>query len=104
MRNNLAHAFEEVDRLDEANDLFEKTLADSERLLGPEHLVTLTTRSNLVSSNMLRVASARPSQCLSRCLSAPSSSLGADHPRTPNVAGPPGHGQTATASDQEPSH
>lgn len=72
VRNNLALAFEEVGRLDEAIGLFEKTLADSERLLGPEHLVTLTTRSNLLSSTMLRVASARPSQCLSRCLSAPS--------------------------------
>jgi hypothetical protein len=39
-----------VGRLDEAIPLFERTLADRERILGTDHLDTLATRNNLAAA------------------------------------------------------
>ena len=45
-RNNLADAYAPAGRLAEAIRLFERTLADSERL-GPDHPDTLASRNDL---------------------------------------------------------
>jgi Tetratricopeptide repeat len=49
-RSNLAGANESAGRLGEAIGLYERTLADCERLLGPDHPDTLTSRSNLAGA------------------------------------------------------
>src|SRR5262245_56123853 len=45
-RNSLAYAYRSAGRRGESA-LFERTLADSERVLGPSHPQTLTIRNNL---------------------------------------------------------
>ena len=49
-RNNLAGAYRDAGRLDEAIALFEQTLEDSTHILGPHHPHTLITRSNLAGA------------------------------------------------------
>jgi tetratricopeptide (TPR) repeat protein len=46
-RNNLAIAYSDAGRTDEAIRLYEQTLADQERVLGADHPETLATRNNL---------------------------------------------------------
>jgi hypothetical protein len=46
-RNNLAGAYQAAGRLEEAIPLYERTLADAERVLGAGHPQTLTSRNNL---------------------------------------------------------
>ncbi|MGW3607328.1 tetratricopeptide repeat protein [Micromonospora sp. NPDC005161] len=46
-RNDLALAYQAVGRLDEAIDLYQRTLADRERVLGPDHPDTLASRNTL---------------------------------------------------------
>ncbi|MFC9250058.1 tetratricopeptide repeat protein [Amycolatopsis thailandensis] len=46
-RNNLASACEAAGDLDRAVSLFEATLTDSERVLGPHHPIARTIRSDL---------------------------------------------------------
>jgi tetratricopeptide (TPR) repeat protein len=46
-RNSLAAAYQRVGRMDEAIELYIRTLADCERLLGPDHPDTVTARNNL---------------------------------------------------------
>ncbi|ANN16278.1 hypothetical protein SD37_11880 [Amycolatopsis orientalis] len=46
-RNNLASAYRAVGDLARAIPLYEATLADSERVLGPDHPTTQIVRSNL---------------------------------------------------------
>ena len=46
-RNNLPDAYQAAGRLDEAIALYERTLADRERVLGDTHPSTLTSRNNL---------------------------------------------------------
>ena len=46
-RNNLANAYESAGRLEQAIDLYERTLADHERVLGADHTNTLASRSGL---------------------------------------------------------
>ena len=46
-RNNLAYAYEAAGQLDQAIPLYEATLTDRERVLGPDHPDTLTFRNNL---------------------------------------------------------
>jgi Tetratricopeptide repeat len=43
----LAYAYESAGRLDQAIPLYERTLADRERVLGPDHPDTLSSRNNL---------------------------------------------------------
>ena len=49
-RNNLADAYRDAGRLDEAITLHKQTLTDRTRILGPHHPDTLTTRHNLASA------------------------------------------------------
>jgi len=49
-RNNLAGAYCDAGRLDEAITLHEQTLTDYTRILGPHHPDTLLSRNNLASS------------------------------------------------------
>ncbi|MCK9879194.1 tetratricopeptide repeat protein, partial [Frankia sp. Ag45/Mut15] len=44
---NLAYAYQTAGRLTDATDLYEQTLTDSTRILGPDHPNTLTSRNNL---------------------------------------------------------
>ena len=46
-RNNLADAYRDAGRLDEAIALYEQILEDRTRILGPHHPSTLTSRNNL---------------------------------------------------------
>ena len=67
-RNNLAAAYRDAGRLDEAIPLYERTLADREQVLGDTHPDTLTSRNNLASPTRTPGGWTRPS----RCSSAPS--------------------------------
>ena len=49
-RNNLAYAYQDVGRLDDAITLHRQTLEDRTRILGPHHPDTLTSRNNLASA------------------------------------------------------
>ena len=49
-RNNLANAYQDAGRLDDAITLYGKTLEDFENLLGPRHPSTLISRSNLAGA------------------------------------------------------
>ena len=49
-RNNLANAYRDAGRLDEAIALHEQTLTDLTHILGPHHPNTLTSRNNLASA------------------------------------------------------
>ncbi|WP_454927091.1 tetratricopeptide repeat protein, partial [Actinomyces oris] len=49
-RNNLAEAYCDAGRLDEAITLHRQTLEDHTRILGPHHPDTLTSRNNLASA------------------------------------------------------
>ena len=53
-RNNLAIAYQDAGRLDEAISLHEQTLAARERVLGPDHPDTLTSRNNLATAYQAR--------------------------------------------------
>jgi tetratricopeptide (TPR) repeat protein len=49
-RNNLAGAYREAGRLDDAITLHQQTLTDYERILGPDHPHTLLSRNNLAGA------------------------------------------------------
>ena len=49
-RHNLASAYQDAGRLDEAITLYEQTLEDSTRILGPHHPRTLSTRKHLANA------------------------------------------------------
>uniref|UniRef100_UPI002615251B tetratricopeptide repeat protein n=1 Tax=uncultured Actinomyces sp. TaxID=249061 RepID=UPI002615251B len=49
-RNNLAYAYQDVGRLDDAITLHRQTLEDRTRILGPHHPDTLTSRNNLANA------------------------------------------------------
>ena len=49
-RNNLAVAYEDAGRLDEAITLYQQNLTDCTRVLGPLHPDTLTSRNNLANA------------------------------------------------------
>ena len=68
-------AYRAAGRLDEAIPLFERTLADSERVLGVTHPDTLASRNNLalVSTGTLG-GWMRPSRCTSAASPTPSGS------------------------------
>ena len=46
-RNNLAYAYREAGRLDEAITLYEQVTNDCARILGEDHPLTKTVRENL---------------------------------------------------------
>jgi len=49
-RDNLANAYRDTGRLDEAITLYERNFEDCIRILGPNHPHTLTSRNNLASA------------------------------------------------------
>ena len=49
-RNNLAVAYRDAGRTDEAISLHEQNLAARERVLGPDHPDTLLSRNNLAAA------------------------------------------------------
>ncbi|OMG10384.1 tetratricopeptide repeat protein, partial [Actinomyces naeslundii] len=49
-RHNLAYAYQDAGRLDEAIALHEQTLEDRARILGPDHPDTLASRHNLAGA------------------------------------------------------
>ena len=67
-RNNLAYAYRRRGASAEAIPLYERTLADRERVLGADHPDTLTSRHNLAYAYRRRGASARRSRCYERTL------------------------------------
>ena len=81
-RNNLAHAYESAGRLDQAIDLFERTLDDSKRVLGPDDPHTLISRNNLALAyeSAGRLDEAIP--LFERTLTEALRVLGPDDPRT----------------------
>ncbi|MEU4425788.1 FxSxx-COOH system tetratricopeptide repeat protein [Actinoplanes sp. NPDC024001] len=80
--NNLAHAYQEMGRLDEAMEAHLRALADRERLLGPDHPHTLTSRNNVahVYQRMGRLDEAL--ELHTRTLADRERLLGPDHPHT----------------------
>ncbi|WP_425296582.1 tetratricopeptide repeat protein [Nocardia abscessus] len=81
-RNNLAHAYDSAGRTDEAISLYEQTLADRERILGPHHPNTLNSRNSL--AHIYR-AVGRTDEAISlyeQILADRERILGLDHPRT----------------------
>ena len=81
-RNSLAHAYWSAGRVDEAVPLFERTLADRERVLGADHPRTLASRGNLAVAYLSagRLDEAVP--LFERTLADRERVLGADHPDT----------------------
>jgi len=83
-RNNLANAYREAGRRDEALTLHEQTLAAYERVLGPDHPDTLQSRNNLAlayrDAGRLDEAITLDEQTLA----ARERVLGPDHPDTLN--------------------
>jgi hypothetical protein len=71
-----------VGRLHEAIPLHEQTLADKQRILGPDHPETLLSLSNLGGAYLQigRLSDAVP--LLKRALARSEQALGADHPTT----------------------
>ena len=82
MRDNLARAYQETGRLAEAVALFERTLADRERILGANHPDTLTSRNNLAHAYQETGRLAEAVALLERTLADRERILGADHPDT----------------------
>src|SRR5260370_29124196 len=68
-----------------AEELLERTLADSERILGPDHPSTLTVRANLAGVYQQLGRSAQASVLLERTLADSERILVPDHPSTLTV-------------------
>ena len=81
-RDNLAHAYEFAGRLGEAIRLFERTLADRERVLGPDHPDTLTSRNNLAFAYRSAGRLDEAIDLFERNLEDRERVLGPDHPDT----------------------
>jgi tetratricopeptide (TPR) repeat protein len=81
-RNNLADAYESAGRISEAIPLYQQTLADAERVLGPDHPDTLAARSNLAGAYRQagRISEAIP--LYQQTLADAERVLGPDHPQT----------------------
>ncbi|MGK5441116.1 tetratricopeptide repeat protein, partial [Micromonospora sp. URMC 105] len=81
-RNNLAGAYQRVGRSDEAIGLYQRTLADRERVLGSDHPDTLISRNNLAAAyqrvGRLDEAIGLHQRTLADCERV----LGSDHPDT----------------------
>ena len=81
-RDDLAGAYEDVGRFDEAIELSERVLADQERVLGPDHPKTLTVRNNLASAYHSAGRFDEAIELLERVLVGCERVLGPDHPDT----------------------
>ena len=81
-RDNLAGAYEDVGRFDEAIELSERVLAEQERVLGPDHPKTLTVRNNLAGAYHSAGRCDEAIELLERVLVGSERVLGPDHPDT----------------------
>ena len=81
-RNNLAYAYWSAGRVDEAIDLFERTLADREHVLGPDHPRTLASRGNLAVAYRSAGRLDEAIDLHERTLADREHVLGPDHPDT----------------------
>ena len=81
-RDNLAGAYEDVGRFDEAIELSERVLAEQERVLGPDHPKTLTTRGNLAGAYRSVGRFDEAIELFERVLADQERVLGPDHPDT----------------------
>ena len=81
-RNSLAHAYWSAGRVDEAIGLFERTLADRERVLGADHPDTLASRGNLALAYQDAGRLEQAINLLERTLTEALRVLGPDHPDT----------------------
>src|SRR5664280_839675 len=79
-RGNLASAYQDAGRREEALVLFERTLADSERRLGADHPDTLTSRNNLALAYRDAGRREEALPLYERTLADRERVLGADHP------------------------
>ena len=81
-RGHLAHAYQSAGRPADAIALYERTVADSARLLGPAHPVTLDARASLAETYQ---ASGQPGEAIAAyetLLADAERQLGAGHPTT----------------------
>ena len=81
-RNNLAGAYQDAGKLDEAIALYERNLQDRTRILGPHHPDTLSSRDNLANAYQ---ATGRLDEAITLCeetLEDRTRTLGPHHPRT----------------------
>ena len=81
-RNNLANAYQDAGKLEEAITLYEQNLKDFEDLLGPDHPETLTSRNNLAYAYQDRGRLDEATPLFERNLSDFIRVLGPDHPHT----------------------
>ena len=81
-RNNLAAAYQAAGRTAEAIPLYERTLADRERVLGADHPNTLASRNNLAAAYQAAGRTAEAIPLHERTLADRERVLGADHPNT----------------------
>ena len=81
-RNNLACAYRDAGRLDEAIDLFEQVLADRLRALEPDHLDILVSRNNLADAYELAERLDDAISLFEQNLTDCERILGPDHPGT----------------------
>ncbi|MFI9538108.1 tetratricopeptide repeat protein [Nocardia fusca] len=80
--DELAHAYKSAGRLDEAIHLYERNLADRERVLGIDHPTTLTSRNNLAGTYESAGRLDEAILLFERTLAATERVLGIDHPDT----------------------
>jgi len=80
--NRLAMSYLAAGRAADAVPLFERTLADCERVLGADHPNTLRSRNNLAMSYLAAGRTAKAISLLERTLADCERVLGADHPDT----------------------
>ena len=81
-RNNLANAYQDAGRLNEAIVLYEQALTDSTRILGPNHLYTLAAQSNLASAYRDSGRLDKAIELLQQSLTDRTRILGLEHPDT----------------------
>ena len=89
---SLAAAYQRAGRLGDAIHHYEQALADSERMLGPGDLETLTARSSLAAAHFADGRLAEVIPLLQRTLADSERYLGPDHPLTRSGARQPGGG------------
>ena len=81
-RNNLANAYQDAGRLNEAIALYEQALTDSTRILGPNHLYTLAAQSNLANAYRDSGRLDKAIELLQQSLTDRTRILGLEHPDT----------------------
>jgi tetratricopeptide (TPR) repeat protein len=81
-RNTLADAYQETGPTAEAIPLYERTLTDCERVLGPEHPDTLASRNNLAYTYQEADGTEEAISLFERALTDRERVLGPDHPDT----------------------